>query len=376
MMDIVGELLVMKNALPYIAKNMDSNFIEQSKREILSKYEEISRITDQLQDKVMGMRLLPLSYIFNRYPKLIRDISKQLKKKIKLEEIGGETKLDKMMIEKLADPLVHIIRNCLDHGIEDNQDDRVKAGKNPVGLIKIEALSKGDKVFIIIEDDGRGIDIEKVIFKVMEKKIVPSEVIDSMSEEDKLKLIFHPGLSTKDKITDLSGRGVGTDALKRTIEELSGKIYLESKKGQGTKLTLELPVSVALTQVFHIKMNNINYAIPMDSIIETIKIQKNEILTANHKPFVKLRGQLIALIFEDRLLNENQHDEEIQNIIIVKGKNTQFGLVVNEFVNQLDVVQKPLKGVLHNHPMITGTSLLGNGDILFIIDATKLVDEE
>jgi len=188
-------------------------------------------------------------------------------------------------------------------------------------------------------------------------------------------LIFNAGLSTKDKITDLSGRGVGTDAVRKTIEELGGNILLESEKNKGTKLVLELPVSVALTKVFHIKMNNINYAIPMDSVLETIEIKKDEILKANHKPFVNRRGELIPLIFEHRLLAPNQEDSDIQSIVVVQGKTSQYGLVVNEFINQLDVVQKPLDGVLNNHPMVTGTSLLGNGGILFIIDPTRLVDE-
>jgi two-component system chemotaxis sensor kinase CheA len=373
MMDLIGELLVMKNALPYVANNITSANADQSKTELMAKYEEINRVTDQLQDKVMGMRLLPMSYIFGRYPKLVRDISKQLNKKIRFEESGGDTKLDKTMIEKIADPLVHIIRNSLDHGIEESSDERIKAGKPSEGFIKISAKSAGDRVEIVVEDDGRGIDTEKVLVKALGLGITTEKEIEAMSDNDKLMMIFNPGLSTKDVISDLSGRGVGTDAVKKTIDELNGKIYLESTKGKGTKLTIDLPVSVALTNVFHIKMDNINYAIDMQNIIETIKIRKHEIQTANNKQYVRLRGEIIPLIFEPRLLPQNQQNEEVQSIVIVQGKTLRYGLVVNNFVNQLNVVQKPLDGILNQHPMITGTSLLGNGEILFIIDPNKIV---
>lgn len=373
MMDLIGELLVMKNALPYVAKNITISNTEQAKVELLAKYEDINRVTVQLQDKIMGMRLLPMSYIFGRYPKLVRDISKQLSKKIRFEENGGDTKLDKTMIEKIADPLVHIIRNSLDHGIESSTEDRVAAGKSEEGFIRISAKSVGDKVEIIVEDDGQGIDIEKVLIKVLELGIATEEEIEKMSENEKLMMIFNPGLSTKDEISDLSGRGVGTDAVKRTIEELSGEIYLESEKGVGTKLTINLPVSVALTNVFHIKMDNINYAIDMESIVSTIKLKKDEIQMANNKPYARLRGEIIPLIFEPRLLPQNQQNQEVQSIVIIQSKTLRYGLVVNNFVNQLNVVQKPLDGILNQHPMITGTSLLGNGEILFIIDPNKIV---
>lgn len=376
MMDIVGEILVMKNALPYIANKLQASNVEESKREIYNKYEEISRITSVLQDKVMGMRLLPLSYIFNRYPKLVRDISKRLDKKIRFEEEGGETKLDKTMIELLADPLVHVIRNSLDHGIEEKEADRIQLGKDATGLIKIKAESKGDKVYISVIDDGRGIDLEKVISKALENKLATVEQIEAMSENEKYMLIFHPGLSTKDEISDLSGRGVGTDAVKKTVEELGGKITIQSEKNKGTHLTLELPVSVALTKIFHVKMDGVNYAIDMEQIVETLKISKSDVEKANQKPFIRVRGELVPLIFVPSLLPTDQESKEEQNVVVLEGKNSQYGLVVNEFVNQLDVVQKPLEGILANHPMVSGTSLLGNGEIIFILDATKIVDEQ
>ncbi|WP_404317073.1 chemotaxis protein CheW [Malaciobacter canalis] len=374
MMNIIGELLVMKNSLPYISSFMSSENVVESKTQLNTKYEEINRVTEKLQELVMGMRLLPLSYIFSRYPKLIRELSKKLDKKIKFEEYGSDTKLDKMMIEKIADPLVHIIRNSIDHGIEQNYKERVELGKTKEGLIRIGAKSVGDKVQIIIEDDGRGIDTQKVLIKALELGLTTEEKIELMSEQEKLQMIFNPGLSTATQITDISGRGVGADAVKKTIEELSGEIYLESSLGLGTKVTIEIPVSVALSNVFCIKMNNINYAIAMENVIETIKISTSDIQMANKKPYARLRGELIPLVFEKRLLPKNQKNQKTQSVVIVQANSLKYGLVVNELVNQLDVVQKPLEGVLSSHPIITGTSLLGNGEILFTLDVNNIID--
>ena len=369
LMDIVGEILVIKNSLPYVAENIPQNPLS-SKRELLSKYEEISRITDQLQDRVMGMRLLPISYIFNRYPKLVRDMSKKLDKKIEYKEYGSETKLDKMMIEKLADPLVHIIRNSLDHGLE-NKEDRLEKGKSEVGTLTIGAKSEGDRVFIEISDDGRGIDLEKVIQKALEKRLIEPDKLDSMSESEKLSLIFLPGLSTKEEITDLSGRGVGTDAVKTTVTELGGKIEIKSVKDEGTTIILELPVSVALTNLFQVKMANENYAISMESVVETDKISKEDIQTANHNPFIRLRDSIIPLVLNETLLKRGEFKDE-ENVIIVKLADSQIALVVDELLGQIDVVQKPLPNILKNHPYINGNSLLGNGEPLFIIKPDSL----
>ena len=370
LMNIIGEILVVKNSLPYIAEEITSNALN-AKRELTLKYEEISRIVDVLQDKVMNMRLLPLSYIFNRYPKLVREISKKLGKKIEYQEYGAETKLDKMIIEKLADPLVHVIRNSLDHGLEEPKE-RIEKGKNEAGILKIGARSEGDRVFIEISDDGRGIDVDKVVKKALEKRLIDSEKIDKMSYEEKLGLIFLPGLSTKDEISDLSGRGVGADAIKSTVLELGGKINIKSEKDKGTTISLEIPISVALTNLFQIKMHNENYAIAMESVIETDKIKKEEIQTANHKPFIKLREDIIPLILHKDLLKRDYFKDE-ESVLMVKVEDTKIAIITDELVGQIDVVQKPLSGPIKNHPFISGISLLGNGEPLFIIKPEKLI---
>ncbi|RLA84182.1 MAG: hypothetical protein DRG78_02115 [Epsilonproteobacteria bacterium] len=373
MMDIVGEMLVIKNALPYIADALTVDNVDVSKRDLQARYDEINRVTTALQEKVMEMRLLSLSFIFDRYPKLIRDISKSLHKKIKYNEDGGDTKLDKTVIEKLADPLIHIIRNSLDHGIE-SPEDREAAGKNPEGSITIAAKSIGDKVYVSIEDDGKGIDVDKIVFKALEKKMVNPDELDAMSHEEKLLLVFHPGVTTMDEISDLSGRGVGMDVVRQTIDDIGGKISLKSEIGIGTKLTLELPMSVALTNVFHVKLGDNNYAVSMDSISETVQVAKDEVEWVNKKPMLKLRGELIPLNFYYNLLSKDIDKSENYSLVIIEIDDSKFGLIVDEFVNQLDIIQKPLSDNFKNHPFISGTSLLGNGEVLFVMNPTKLIN--
>ncbi len=373
LMDNIGELLVMKNSMPYIVKNLNEDTLEQSKRDILSKYDQISRITSQLQETVMAMRLLPLSYILSRYPKLVRDLSKKLDKKIKYEEDGGDTKLDKTMIEHLADPMVHLIRNSIDHGIEDSRT-REEKGKDPKGTISIKAMSQGDKVMIEISDDGGGIDADKIAEKAVENQLVTGQKVDEMSKEEIIGLIFHSGLTTKEQISDLSGRGVGMDAVKNAIEGLNGRIGVESELNKGTTIWLELPVSVALTNVFHIKMNNTDYAIAMDYLIETSHVEKSDIQESNKKPFLYRRGELLPLLYPQALVSREAKDRQLQKVVVLQTGDKRFALGVDAFVNQLDVVQKPLTGALKKHPIISGSSLLGNGNVLFILDVNKVAN--
>jgi len=373
MMDIVGEMLVIKNSLPYIAEGLNPKNVETSQRELLARYDEINRVTTALQEKVMEMRLLSLSFIFDRYPKLIRDISKSLGKKIKYEESGGDTKLDKTIIEKLADPLIHIIRNSLDHGIE-TPEERIANGKSPEGNISITAESIGDKVYVTIKDDGHGINVDKVVQSSLEKKMITLEEVENMSKQEKLLLVFAPGVSTMEEISELSGRGVGMDVVNKTIEDIGGNITMDSDINIGTKITLELPMSVALTNVFHVKLGNANYALSMDTITETVQVSTNEVEYVNRKPMLKLRGSLVPIIFNYNLLSKDIDKKSNYSMLIIETQGTKFGFVVDEFVNQLDIIQKPLADYFKNHPFISGTSLLGNGEVLFVINPYKLIN--
>ena len=372
LMNVVGELLVAKNSLPYLADNVVGMTHDQIKREIMDKYIFINRLSEQLQDLIMGMRMLPISYVFDRYPKLVRDIAKTLGKKVKLEMVGGETKLDKNMIEMLADPMIHIMRNSLDHGVE-MPDVRDQKGKNPTGSVKLNAYAQSDRIIIEIIDDGAGINVEKVASKVLEKGLMTPEEIDALSEKEMAELVLLPGLSTADAITEFSGRGVGMDVVKKSIEGFGGSIGITTKANEGTVITLAIPMSLAVTSLLHIEMNHIHYGIPMDSVSETVKIERESIEYLHNEPFIYIRGDVIPLLFIKSMLNEEDMANKPLSIVVLNIKNNLLAVVVNEFLGQLDVVQKPLVGIMEGHPLFSGTALLGNGQIIMAMDPLGLL---
>jgi len=372
LMNVAGELLVAKNSLPYLADNVSGMTHDIIKREIMEKYIFINRLTEQLQDLIMGMRMLPISYVFDRYPKLVRDIAKKLGKKVKLEMTGGETKLDKNMIEMLADPMIHIMRNSLDHGIE-TPDVREEKGKDSSGTVTLKAYAESDRIIIEIIDDGAGINVERVAHKVLEKGLLTIEQIDALSENDKAELVLLPGLSTAEEITEFSGRGVGMDVVKKSIESFGGSIKIRTKANQGTVITLAIPVSLAVTSLLHIQMDEIHYGIPMDSVSETVKIEKDEIEYLHNEPFIYLRGDVIPLLFIKSMLDDSKMDTEPLSIVVLNIKDNLLAVVVNNFLGQLDVVQKPLVGMMEGHPLFSGTALLGNGQIIMSIDPIGLL---
>ncbi len=372
LMNVAGELLVAKNSLPYLADGVVGMSYDVIKREIMEKYIFINRLTEQLQDLIMGMRMLPISYVFDRYPKLVRDIAKKLGKKVKLEMSGGETKLDKNMIEMLADPMIHIMRNSLDHGIE-MPDNRTQKGKEASGTVTLKAYAESDRIVIEIIDDGAGINTERVANKVLEKGLMSIEQIDALTEDERAELVLLPGLSTAEEITEFSGRGVGMDVVKKSIEAFGGSIKIKTKANQGTVITLAIPVSLAVTSLLHIQMNDIHYGIPMDSVSETVKIQKDEIEYLHNEPFIYLRGEVIPLLFIKSMLDASDIDSKPLSIVVLNIKDNLLAVVVNEFLGQLDVVQKPLVGMMSGHPLFSGTALLGNGQIIMAMDPIGLL---
>ena len=372
LMNVAGELLVAKNSLPYLADGVSAMTHDVIKREIMEKYIFINRLTEQLQDLIMGMRMLPISYVFDRYPKLVRDIAKKLGKKVKLEMDGGETKLDKNMIEMLADPMIHIMRNSLDHGIE-MPDVRSQKGKDSSGTVRLKAYAESDRIMIEIIDDGAGINTERVANKVLEKGLMTIEEIDALTDDERAELVLLPGLSTAEEITEFSGRGVGMDVVKKSIEGFGGTIKIKTKANQGTVITLAIPVSLAVTSLLHIQMNTIHYGIPMDAVSETVKIDKSEVEYLHNEPFIYLRGEVIPLLFIKSMLDDSEIDSKPLSIVVLNIKENLLAVVVNDFLGQLDVVQKPLVGMMSGHPLFSGTALLGNGQIIMAMDPLGLL---
>jgi two-component system chemotaxis sensor kinase CheA len=372
LMNIVGELLVAKNSLPYLADNVIDMNSEEIKRSILEKYTFINRLSEQLQDLIMSMRMLPISYVFDRYPKLVRDISKNMSKKVNLTMSGGDTKLDKNMIEMLADPMIHIMRNSLDHGIE-MPELRKQKGKSEFGEINLKAYSQSDKIIIEIIDDGAGINVDRVITKVLEKELLTMDQIDALSDNEKAELVLLPGLSTVEVISEYSGRGVGMDVVKTSLENFGGTINIETKPNVGTTITLSIPVSLAVSSLLHVSMDSIHYGFPMESVAETVKIEREEIEYLHNEPFVYLRGEVIPLLMIDSMLNSDDLQGKPLSIVVLSIKGNLLAVVVNELLGQLDVVQKPLEGLLNHHPIFSGTALLGNGQIIMAIDPLGLL---
>ncbi len=374
LMGVVGEILVAKNSLPYLAHSVTSENPEATKRSILEKYSSINRLTEKLQDIVMSMRMLPMSYIFDRYPKLVREMSKDLGKRVKLFQEGEETKLDKNLIEMLAEPLMHIVRNSLDHGIETPKVRR-DCQKEEVGTIIMKAYSQSDKVYIEIADDGKGIDTDTVIKKVLEKDLLDTTALTAMSEDEKVELIMLPGLSTAQEISQYSGRGVGMDVVKKSIESFGGEVRLSSVLGSGTTVILAVPVSLAVSTLLHVMMGDNHYGFPIDSVQESIKLEKKNIVTLHNKDFITLRDKIIPVIFQEGMIDrELLEKEELLSMVILHIKGNLVAVVVNKLLEQLDVVQKPLDGMLAHHPLLSGTALLGNGQILMVIDPISLLE--
>jgi len=367
LMNMVGELLINKTRLEGLNINSEiyTDIIQQ-----------LDRVTMDLHHIVMQIRMVPIGGIFNRFPRMIRDLSKELNKEIELLIEGAETELDRSIIDELADPLMHILRNAVDHGIETPQE-RQKKGKDPVGKILLNAYQKGSEIIIEVEDDGRGIDVNQLVRKAISKGLISSEEAEEMDGREKLYLIFHPGFSTSDNVTDISGRGVGMDVVKRVVESLDGQVFIETEKGVGTRFTISLPLTLAITQALMVEINNEIFAIPLGTISETIMVNPAEIKQVRGQDVIVLRQRTIPLIEGARQLNLNVeygqfiHKEEIPVVIINSG-DRQIGLIVDELLNQQEIVIKSLGNYLTDIKNISGATIVGDGDVALILDVRNI----
>ncbi len=377
LMELIGEMVVAKNALPYLAEKAEVQFgVREIAKELKSQYAVINRIAEEMQDAIMQVRMMPVSSIFQRFPRLVRDLAKKLGKQIKLEISGEETEADKNIIEALADPLIHLVRNSLDHGIE-APEDRQASGKSMEGTIHISAHQEGDRVHIIIEDDGAGIDVSRVKRKAVEKGLISEEKALSMSDQEAQQLIFLPGFSTAAVISDVSGRGVGMDVVRSAIAKVNGVISLSSAMGKGTKVDLSLPLTMAVTNVMMIKSAGQSFAIPMDMVVETVRVPASALhLVQEHKMTI-LRGKIIPLralndllfLGADQVANE---DGEFA-VLVVKINGESAGIIVDDFHSTIDIILRPLEGLLGNMSAYSGTALLGDGSVLLVLNMKELL---
>lgn len=378
LMNTVGELVTLKNAFDHLSIEFDNwSKMERQRKNIESLKtltHTLGRISDDLRDITMDMRLVPINILFKRFPVLVRDVSKKLNKKIELQIAGGETELDKHIIEVISDPLIHLLRNAVDHGVE-SPDERAKTGKSEMAIIELKAYQEGNSVVIEVKDDGRGIDTEKIKSKVIEKGLMKKEALTNLSVKDVYELIFLPGLSTATYVTDISGRGVGMDVVKNNIGQVNGHVEVFSQKGEGTSFKISLPLTMAVISVLFFRASNKIMALPLDSISEIIRLKSDQLTSVKNDLLAQIRGEVINIKYLSDLLCLKKKEldrKDILEIIIVKERDKKIGIIVDETFNQQEVVIRPLGHLLSDNPYFFGSTILGNGQVVVILNPVEI----
>ncbi|SOC35567.1 chemotaxis protein CheA [Ureibacillus acetophenoni] len=368
LMNLFEELVIDRGRLQSISSEVNHTELNET-------VERMSRTMGDLQNIVLTMRMVPVETVFNRFPKMVRTLSRDLHKKINLEIIGAETELDRTVIDEIGDPLVHLIRNSLDHGIE-SPEERIAKGKPEEGTVILRAYHSGNYVFIEIEDDGAGINKDKVLKKAIARGIVTKESALTLTDKEINELILASGFSTAEVISDISGRGVGLDVVKTTIESLGGSISIDSTEGVGSTFSIQLPLTLSIISVMLVEIEDEMYAIPLSSIIETSIIKKSDILNAHNQKVIDFRGKVVPLIYLEEIFEvprEKEIDDEYQSVVIVRKGDKLAGLVVDSFIGQQEIVLKSLGNYLTNIFAISGATILGNGKVALIVDCNALM---
>jgi two-component system chemotaxis sensor kinase CheA len=373
LMALIGELVVAKNALPFLARRAEQvHGSREMSREIGQRYSVIDRLAQEMQEAIMEVRLLPVSEVFARFPRLIRDLSRKLDKQIELVLEGEETQADKNIIELLGDPLIHIVRNAADHGIE-SPEVRMAKGKAAHGTIRLKAKQEGDLVVIEVSDDGRGVDTARVIEKALERGIISADEAARLSPGDAANLIFHPGLSTMDAVSDLSGRGVGMDVVQTSIRDAGGTVAVSFEPDAGTTVRLALPLSMAVVRVMTIETAGTLYGVPIDSIAETVRVDAGDIRPVGSGEAFLLRNTIVPLVRLRRLLRLPGTPQEREAVLVLRMRAGLVGMVVDRFDEHMDIILKPLEGILVGLKGFAGTALLGDGRVLMVLDVKELL---
>ncbi|MFA5233192.1 MAG: chemotaxis protein CheW [Sulfurimonas sp.] len=376
LMNLIGELVLAKNRLIKINDDVEERYEGEGFLEELNQVVSIvSIVTTDLQIAVMKTRMLPIGKVFNKFPRMIRDLSRELNKKIELEIFGEDTELDKSIVEEIGDPLVHIIRNSCDHGIE-IPEIRLEQGKSETGTIKLKAYNEGNQIVIQIDDDGKGLDVEMLKRKSLEKGLITEKEADNMSDKEAFGLIFKPGFSTATVVTNVSGRGVGMDVVKTNIEKVNGIIDIDSEIGIGTSMKLKIPLTLAIIQALLVGVQEEQYAIPLASVLETVRISKDEVYTVEGRSVMRLREDVLSLvhigdIFEvERILDSSEYA-----YVVVLGLGTsKLGLIVDTLVGQEEIVIKSLGDFLKGIEGIAGATIRGDGGVTLIVDVVAIMD--
>ncbi|SEJ63085.1 Histidine kinase-, DNA gyrase B-, and HSP90-like ATPase [Propionispira arboris] len=368
LMNLVGELVINKTRLEQIGNTHRIT-------ELVETIEQMDRVTTDLQSVVMKVRMVPVGQVFNRFPRMVRDLAKELNKEINLTIEGEETELDRTVIDEIGDPLVHLIRNSLDHGVE-HPEDRQAKGKPKVGEVGLVARHEGNNVIIMVTDDGKGINPTVIKNKAAEKGLITQEDADAMDDAEAVRLVFLAGFSTADVVTDVSGRGVGMDVVRSKIEALGGLIDVETKIDEGSIFKIKLPLTLAIIQALLVKVQEEIYAIPLGSIDSTINITPDDIKTVQNKEVILLRGQIIPIVRLDNVLNVPQTQEKSGEdlfVVVVHMGERKSGIIVDNLIGQQEIVIKTLGKLLSGLKVISGATVLGNGQVALILDVGTLM---
>jgi two-component system chemotaxis sensor kinase CheA len=362
-MDRVGELVIAQSRLSQLARaSVDTNLRAVS--------EEIGRLSGELRDTMMVLRMVPVGTLFGRFRRLVHDLARETGKGIELTTDGEATEVDKTVIERLADPMVHLVRNAADHGLE-MPDDRNNAGKSGAGTIHLSAHQQGGEVVITIKDDGRGIDRERVRAKAESQGLIqPGEAI---SDNELLQMIFHPGFSTAAKVTNLSGRGVGMDVVKRAVEALRGSIDMKSRPGEGTEVSLRIPLTLAIIDGLLVRVGQGRHVIPLAAVEECLELSLDEDKRSRGRSFISLRDKLVPFLRLRELFNTGTQPELHQKVVVVSTGSDRVGLVVDQIIGDHQTVIKSMSKLHADLPTFSGATILGDGGVALILDVASLV---
>ncbi|MCR8656272.1 chemotaxis protein CheA [Paenibacillus endoradicis] len=368
LMNLFSEMLIDRVRLEQLASEIKRNDLSET-------IEHMARVSSDLQNIVLKLRMVPVDTVFNRFPRMIRDLAKSLDKKIDLVITGAETELDRTVIDEIGDPLVHLLRNSVDHGIE-TISERIAAGKSETGTVHLRAFHSGNHVFIEVEEDGKGINKDKILEKAISKGIVKPEEVSKLTDDEIHMLIFAAGFSTADVISDISGRGVGLDVVRTKITSLGGNVAVTSVQGKGTKFSVQLPLTLSIISAMLIKLGDEKYAVPLSSIVETAIIPKTSVLSVHGNSMIKFRNAVIPLISLSNLFDSTSFNEQLEDeheIIVIHKGEKWAAIIIDEFIGQSEIVLKSLGKYMKNVKGISGATILGDGQVALIIDPNALI---
>ncbi|HKJ87746.1 MAG TPA: chemotaxis protein CheA, partial [Gammaproteobacteria bacterium] len=377
LMDLVGELIVAAHGLPYLAEKAESPDTSQEElvRALKEQHSLFDRLARELQGEVMQVRMLPVSTAFQRFPRLVRDLARQLGKEVRLEMSGEHTEADKQILDQLGEPLVHVVRNSLDHGLEP-AEERTAAGKDPCGTVRLQAFPESERIVIQVEDDGRGIDPARVKAKAVERGIITDEEAGALGDREAVALVLRPGFSTAEAVSDVSGRGVGMDAVRSMVEGTGGTLAVENREEGGTRVRMALPMSMAVTRVLLVDVAGQQFGIPFPNVLDTLRVDPGTIHGVKHHRTLSWRGRFIPLVDLAEQLGKEAEDPAGTGqppVLVARVGAQEVAFLVGDFHSGTDVVVKPLAGLLEGTPGVAGTGVLGDGSVLLVLALEELV---